>query len=277
MRIFITAVLAIGCLVGIAVPGAQADVWEISKDWALYGNLNQNHIPGIGGVACGPAAAINSFVYLENAYPWIYTNSLTPVQGIDYRPPVGVDPYDDMIAAAVVLGGANYMNTTLANGTWHDDFIWGKYSYIEWFVPGKTRYEAQDYWDWTNYDRPTWVDPVIPTWNFIYDELFDCEDVEILLSGDDFGHYLTLTSFLWDDAANSGMMDYIDPWTGAWAACNIRLQSGQIQTDYRGTGTYNSWISMAVSESPIPEPSTLLLLLGSGLIGVVYLRKRRVG
>ncbi|MBD3236565.1 MAG: PEP-CTERM sorting domain-containing protein [Candidatus Eisenbacteria bacterium] len=275
----IIAALAVVCLLGLALPQSQATIWEISKDWTLYGNLDQDDIPGIGAVACGPTAAVNSFVYLENAYPWIYDNSLTPVQFNNHDGDEDIDAYDDMIDAALTLAGPNYMNTQPPGGTFHDSFIWGKYSYIEGLVPGMTRYEAQDFWNWQNHVRPAWVDPVIPTWDFIYGELFDCEDVEILINGvyEDYGHYLTLTSFHWDDVANSGWMDYIDPATGTLRVTNIWLDdaTGQIRTDYWGEGYQVSWISMAVSESPIPEPGTLLLLVCSGVVAGACLRRRR--
>jgi len=281
MRISFAVILAIGCTLGPVTPEAQALLWEATKDWRLYGNLKQGDVPGIGPYACGPTAAVNSFVYLETAYRSIYDNSLTPRQGTNYHDPPGVDDYDDMIAAAVTLGGSNYMRTQQYHTTWHDLFIWGKRRYIELKVPGKTVYQAQDHWTWSDpaLPRPSWVSPLRPTWNFIYTELAACEDVEVLLSGVtdlSLGHYVTLTRFRWDDYSMAGSMHYIDPATGTERSCFIWREDGQIRTNYWGYGGNVSWISMAVSESPIPEPSTLLLLIGPGLIGVIMFRKRRV-
>ncbi|MFG0252288.1 MAG: hypothetical protein ACF8NJ_05375, partial [Phycisphaerales bacterium JB038] len=193
------------------VAGASGAIYEVQKDIDLYGNLNQNDIPGnIGASACGPAAAVNSFVYLENAYPGFYNTSLVPVQGQDLDGDGDVDRYDDMIAAAQTLISPGYMNTQVGVGTYHDDFIWGKYQYIEQAVPGMTVYEAQDYWDWTNHARPDWVDPIYPTWDFLFTELLDCEDVELLLSWSGGGHYVTLTSLYLDDANNNGIIDFVE-------------------------------------------------------------------
>jgi PEP-CTERM motif len=273
MKKLAMSIVVTSCMIAFAFPAAQAEFFDIEKDWTLFGNLNQNDVPGIGPVACGPAAAVNSFVYLENQYGGIYDNSLTPVQNSDLDGDSDVDAYDDMIAAAMSLASPTYMNTQQPSGTWHDYFIWGKHQYIETMVPNMTIYEAQDYWNWTNFSRPDWVDPVLPTWNFIYSELAACEDVEILLTGDDWGHFLTLYGYQWDDVLGLGVMSFIDPWTGNANWCDIWLDQGRLETNYNGA---TSFVSMAVSESPVPEPSTLLLLVGAGLVSVVYFRKRRI-
>jgi hypothetical protein len=41
--------------------------WHVDIAPNLYGNLNASDIPGTDGLShCGPAAAVNSFVYLQN-------------------------------------------------------------------------------------------------------------------------------------------------------------------------------------------------------------------
>lgn len=257
---------------------AHALLWEIEKCLPQFGNLDQDDIPGFGGIACGPTAAVNSFVYLENAYPWVYDNSLIPAQGADLDGDGDVDFYDDMIAVAQTLGGPGFMNTIANNTTFHDDFIWGKQQYIESMVPGMTVYEAQDQWNWVNQTMPEWVEPVSPRWEFLYWELVDCEDVEILISWSDTGHFVTLTSFHWDDVngnlvvdfGEGAWIDFTDPATGLYNTAGI-WQSGMgtiLETDYASGAT----ITMAVSESPIPEPVTMSLL---ALGGLALLRKRR--
>ena len=251
----------------------QATTWTVEKDRTLYGDLNQNLIPGIGSMACGPTAAVNSFVYLENQYSDIYGHNLIPDSNGD-----GIyHDTNDLITVAQILAGSNYMNMDMTNGTFADNFIYGKYAYIEDNAPGTTTYQAQNFWDWSRppVDQPDWVDQTTPTWEFLYNELAACEDVEILINGD-FNHYLTLTSLSWDDVTNIGTIDYIDPLTGAWGESNILLGPSAIGnssliTDYRSG---NSYISMAVKESPVPEPSTILLM-GIGLLGFACrLRKK---
>lgn len=276
------AVLCAGALVACVTAGwaQEPPTYDIQKDTALYGNLNQNHIPIWGGVACGPTAAVNSFVYLQNAYPGFYDSYLIGDADGNGNP----NTYQDLIAVAQTLGGAAYMNTIANNTTWHDDFIWGKQAYIENQVAGVTIYAAQDIWAWTNHAIPAWVSPVYPTWDFIYNELVACEDVEILLTWTDGGHYLTLTSFSWTDLDLDGIIDfneaasidYIDPWTGAWGQTNIwHAMVGDQWKIETGYNTYAPWISMAVSESPVPEPSALLVL-GSGFAGIIGLARRRL-
>jgi hypothetical protein len=271
ITIFLLAILVI---LGLTSSNAQALLYEIEKDWTLYGSLNQNTIPDIGSMACGPTAAVNSFVYLQNKYPNIYDKKLVPDTNGN-----NIIDQAEMISVAQTLSGANYMNMDMVNGTFADNFIYGKWKYLEEVAPQSTIYHAQNNWDWIRppVDQFDWVTQVVPTWDFLYNELLDCEDVEILINGD-YNHYLTLTSFYWDDLNNDGIIDssedawidYIDPWTGAWGISDIWHSAGQIETNY-GNGI--SWISMSVAESPVPEPATMLLV-GSGLIGLAGLRRK---
>ena len=89
----------------------------------------------------------------------------------------------------------------------------------------------------------------------------------------DGGHFLTLTSLTWDNVTNRGTIDYIDPWTGMWGISNIwRAGTRAIETDY----VSGAFISMAVSESPIPEPATLVIwsLLSALVVGFGWWRRR---
>ena len=288
MRKFI-AILTIGLVFGLGV--ARADVYDIQKQVALYGNLNQNLIPppNLGASACGPTAAVNSYVYLEQKYPAVYGRLLVP----DNNPNNGLYDQAELVAVGTALAGPNYMNTQAVapganSGTWDDMFIYGKYQYIEDNAPGTTVYAAQLSSTWDGPGRPVGQDPpiakpdwvqdnTIPTWQFLYDELVACEDVEILITDSDWGHYLTLTGFHWNDVnnnltidANEGTIDYIDPATGAFAGPSPMFQNvldGQIFVSY---GLFpNAQLVMAVSESPIPEPA------GLALLGLALLRVRR--
>lgn len=281
-RMLLTSITLLIVVVLCSALSAQGyPVYNVQKETQLYGNLKQGDIPVWGNVACGPTAAINSFVYLQNKYPTVYDSKLIGDADNDGIP----NTYQDLIAVANTLGGPNYMNTIAMNTTWHDDFIWGKRAYIEQVAPNVTTYAAQDFWNWNNPQRPkpAWVQQGYPTWDFLYNELLNCQDVEILLTWGDGGHYLTLTSFHWSDLDWDGIIDqnenawidYIDPCTGAWGQTNIWhsfVGGGQwkIETNY-----YSSWISMAVKESPVPEPGSLLVL-GSGLASLLGLfRKTR--
>ena len=286
---FLFGLVAVAAMLCAQQPG-EATVYEIEKDHWLYGNLDQDDIPGIGACACGPTAAVNSFVYLENAYPCPYNSWLIP----DTNPANGIRDYQELIDVATILAGVNYMNTKVGIGTWDDMFIYGKWKYIEEQLQYHTIYEAQlsSTWGWgvgtrpadeiPPIKKPSWVaDNTYPTWQFIYNELLDCEDVEILVSWYDGGHFLTLTSFHWDDVDDDGFIDfeeyawidYIDPQTGAWGQSQIwHSGTGFIETDVSS----GAWISMAVSESPIiPEPATIMLI-GCALVAMAGLVRRKL-
>ena len=176
------------------------------------------------------------------------------------------------------------MGTSVANGTFWDDLIWYKMQDIEAKVPGKTVYEAQrnPAWNWSIWDdpaalEPDWVTPIMPTWQFIWEELVACEDVEILMNWDDGGHFVTVKSFHWNDVDGDDVIDfgegatfdYIDPATGLVGVSGIWEGYYGLETDY-ATGAQ---ITMAVSESPVPEPSTILVW-GLGAL-IIYCRWKR--
>ena len=292
---------------------AQVD-YTILKDQLLYGNLDQDDIPQGGQFMCGPTAAINSFKYLENAYPAIYGNSLIPVGasgGVDLDLDGNVDSYDDMIAVAMIVGDQpkpvppavpQFMNTKAVlagggSGTWDDMFIYGKQAYIESVLPGQTVYAAQlkSQWAWPGpparpadeippIPKPAWVqDLTQPDAVFLALELAACEDVEILIVDGDWGHYLTVTGIQWLDANSDGLINvnvenavlhYIDPCTGLAGASPIGGQNvvgDPVRVSY---GNFPmAELVMTVSESPIPEPVTLSLLVLGGL-GMLLRRKK---
>lgn len=274
MRLSALCVLcSFGAAISLSALSAQAVTYDIQKDWTLYGDLNQNSIPGIGSMACGPTAAVNSFVYLQNSYPGIYGNYLVP----DLNSTPDIYENDELVTVAEILA-YDYMSTDVVNGTWPDWFLYGKWDYIEDNAPGSTIYAAQSYWTWSRppVPEPSWVLNVPPTWSFLYDELVASEDVEILIQGD-YNHYLTVTGFYWDDVDDNGIIDgaedawiaYVDPWTGAWGISDIWNQDlggfSAVATDYDGGVSY---VSMVVGESPVPEPTTALLLASGGCPGL---------
>jgi MYXO-CTERM domain-containing protein len=272
------AVCFLGAAVLLSTPIAQAITYDVSLDWTLYGDLNQNTIPVIGGVACGPTSAVNSFVYLQNSYPEVYGHSLVP----DLNGTPNIYENGELVAVAEILAGSSYMNLTLDFGTWGDMFIYGKEKYIEERVPGSTVYAAQYVMGWPRppVPAPPWFESVIPTWSFLYGALVGSADLEIAINGW-VDHFLTPTGLYWDDTDNDGFiddaedawMDFVDPWTGAWDTADIWQEGPSILTNYAGG---NSFISTAVAETPIPEPSSILLG-GLGLLGLAAYGRRRRG
>jgi len=231
--------------------------------------------------------------------PAIYDTSLVPVGsagGLDLDGNGIVEYYDDMIAVAQTVGSPANMNTkqVLAGGgcgTWDDMFIYGKSKYIESVLPNKTIYSAQLKSLWAHPGRPAdeippiakpgWVqDGTQPDGMFLFNELDDCEDVEILIVDGDWGHYLTVTGLLWNDGNNDQLIQtaenasifYVDPGSGEPGASPI---GGQVNPGDPIRIQYGPFpqaeLVMTVSESPIPEPMTLSLLAFGVL---VVLRKR---
>jgi hypothetical protein len=253
---------------------------DLDPDHTLFGNLKQTDVPdcGNGLFACGPTAAVNSFSFLQNKFPNIYDNKLIPDLDAD-----GDFDYDDMKLTAVALGGMDYMMCAVCDGgTLLDKFEKGKRDWINEHAPGTTIFKRLD----------------DPTWNFLYQEVWDMEDVELLFgfyndAGARIGgHYVTLTKFWWEDTnmddrinpTETAMIGFVDPADGT-----LKTQSlGQFNnattlfTNYGVglvvPGVANGTIAItridsAISESPIPEPAAFAL--AAICIGCVALRRRR--
>jgi hypothetical protein len=250
-------------------------VYSVQMPTALFGTLDQHDLSasyaqfgsGAASKACGPTAGLNSLVYLQNAFGSSYGNSLVTPTTSDLDRNGIVNAYDSWVfTAGSELAATTTMNTTLTNGTWHDNFIQGLARYAEARAPGRTQYLAQDYWAptyWGNAPatktQPDWVQGQTPTWSFLYDSLAKSAAVNVLFSANvgTSGHYVTVTGLTWDTSTNAGTLAYVNPWTGGFEQTGIRLNgSGRLSTDYFGTN--GSWIGLAEALVPlraVPENS----------------------
>ncbi len=293
----LSTLVVLASAVLLASAGHALTIYDIQLDQTMFGHLDQDDTSACGGqgqVACGPTAAVNSLVWLQNQYPDIYDNSLILGATEDLNGDEVIDEYDDWIATANALGGPDYMNCLPcqtgqpSGGTSISNFISGKQAWIEDHVPGMTTYADQNIHSQTN---SMW-----PQWQFIYDNLVSGEDVELLVGFYDTndtrigGHYLTLTSFHFEDVDMDGVLDieevawidFIDPGTGQHTQADIvqAEQDGAIGSDYGVGGTIDGTeitltrIESAVKESPIPEPGTALLV-GGGLVLLGARARRR--
>ncbi len=289
-------ILALSLLAVMSIPAwGQVPVpvsYDIQKDLGLYGYLVQNDpsvLPvAIQGVACVPVATANSFVYLQNKYA-AYGTKIVPDTDND-----GVVDMSEIGAVASQLASPGFMNTQVAtNGTYQAMGIYGKYTYLEQKAPGITTYGAQMSESWVLHAppmaKPAWVqDNTYPRWQFLYNNLTACEDVEICINdADGWGHCLTLTSFHWTDGNSNvvppvpadgiiqqgeATIDFIDPATGAWVAASPIWQNnlnGTLFVNY-SLGHPQVELQMAMEESP--EPATLSMLI---LGGLALMRRRR--
>jgi hypothetical protein len=265
-------ILATGLFVAIwcvAVPAGAVPINNsYSLDNTLFGHLNQADT-GCPNEGCGPTAAVNSFVWLQNKKPALYDTLLTS---------------DGLVATADALVGPDFMDTDCAAcGTGWEQFIFGKRRWIEGKAPNRTSYGAQSEFAWNHrgdlvgdqLPRPGFVqDSTVPTWQFIFQELTRGEDIEILLQRDGVGgvnHYITVTELRWVDQNGDGIIQpnegatigFIDPAGGVFRSRSIS-QGGagqRLQLDYSNDGTLDSHIGVVVTESPAPAPAALVLVV----------------
>jgi len=278
-RLALAVILTAAC----AANAAQIDR---SVDATKMGSLDQS-LTNCQNSGCGPTAAVNSFVFLQNMYGSIYGTNLVPA------PKAGDPPNKNLADVANTLLGANYMNTDCVGcGTDFRDFILGKQKYIEEKSPGKTVYMALVNDIWALPGGPTKPDYVrertAPTIDFLSTELADKEDVELLIKfADGSGHYVTLTGLKWNSDTKLGTLTFVDPDGGVGRDSNIS-QSGDdpLHIDLQGAdgNARAGTIFAAVSESPIltpvspslPEPETYAMLLaGLGLMGFAGRRRKQ--
>ena len=282
----VTLVLA-SCL--CRAVGATPIDYTVRLDPDLFGRLNQKDVtscvkkpddPSDFGKGCGPAAAVNSFAYLERRYPAIYGGGLIPSTGKNFTD-------EDLVRTAEDLA-RNFMGTDKDNGTFIYDFIGGKRKYIEGKRPGKTRYAAEvdpakNLADDTKVTRPEDVVRKVPSWQFLHGNLKSEEDVEVLVNAvtldadgkvttidTTVGHYITAVMLEWIDVDLDDVIDksenaklgYVDPVGGVLKSAGIFQNSlnGPILSIGPTTGkTFG--VTGVIKESPIPEPATLSLLV----------------
>lgn len=271
----------IGLVLAVAWAGPCSgySTYNVQIPGTYYGNLIQYQVPAIGNFVCGPVATTNCLMYFQNRYSDIYGSLLVPAQTKDLNYSGTVDNYDHLIATTQTLAGDDYLRTYTRIYTYHDDLIWGKRSYIEERVPGVTVYKAQDFWGWTNPQRPRpeFVQSGNPTWDFLYTGLLSSAAIEILFSFDSGGHFVSVCGFEWSDLNDDGIIQqnenaklhFIDPLVGSLRQAQLWNSEGTLYTDYSGGG----WISMAMSSVVVSEPGTVVVI-ATGLVGIAIRRRR---
>jgi len=265
----------------LAAVSAKAALVDVSIDDKLFGRLDQHDIEKCPNSSCGPAAAVNSFVFLQNMYPGSYGTNL-----------VG-DPneYLNLVNTGTTLLDPKFMNTDCADcgpGTLIQNFITGKQAYLEQQSPGKTTYKGQLAVPWPGANpKPPYVqDNGAPTIPFLTKELSDKADVELLLSLPGGGHYVTLTGLQWDPAALTGSITIVDP-NGGVVSPESSFQSGDgaLHINYvnKDSPVQAGTIFAAISESAtpptvvvpdLPEPDTYAMLLAGFAVITLACRRR---
>ena len=250
----------------LAAPASSA-VIDIELDPNKFGKLDQGKTT-CPDTNCGPTAAVNSFVYLQNVFPNTYKAPLVPA--------------GKEVDTANKLNGKDFMGTCcVTGGTEIGDFILGKMAYIETTDPRVTSYAAEmrDQWNTPAHpdaQKPAFVqDNTVPDISFIAKELSAQEDIEIAVKGTTGpGHYLTLTGIMFDTDSRTGKIFFVDPMGGKTGDVAIRHLDTSIITDYFISDELPTRIVGVIAESPIPEPASALML-ASGLLVLGYAARNR--
>jgi hypothetical protein len=248
---------------------ARADAFNFSEDINKFG-LQKNNIPCLPGKACAAIAAINSFIFLENQYPTIYDNKLTPNR-MDNDKTDPIDATNFAVTGWQVLGKPHrdgYYDLVSRPGGANEEFVATKTDWFNDFAPGTTFFSSMFAGNGG-----------VPTIVYLAQQIKTGEDVEFFISDAVF-HVLTLTGVACD-ALGSCNITYLDPDDptkpdGTPKSFNTPIapnaaNGGRLEFTYQG-GTV--FVSAAFSESPVPEPSTLLLV-GTGCLGLLGYGWRR--
>jgi hypothetical protein len=252
-----------------------------SNPFHEYGTAVNESCPVAAGI-CAAIATINSFVFLQNHYPGIYGDHL-------------VAPGEDQTEARrwADLGwqvGSNPARTGYyrRTGDPYKNFWETKIEWIEDRAPGLTVYDAQIYSPGDSAD--TWlrgqdVEFQYPDWQFLAGEIKDGEDVELIiepLDGTGGAHAITLTSVTFDSAlggcetvGNCSILFQDPNHVSSPFFAEVTLTGGRLVFNDPFTFKEPVYIVAAFAESPIPEPSTAVLLLVSGPVAIWLLRRKR--
>jgi hypothetical protein len=259
--------LALGAAVMVSLTSlAQPVNYNIDLSGLGYGNISQN-TPGInlGAEACVPTATVNSFFFLQNYY------------GIS-----GLGPGNGQLTVGNATNAVNELGVDMGltnNGVTQAGFIAGKWQYLS-----DHQLTNQISMEWESVA----VGGVTPTWQWIYNQLMATQDVEVAFAwfGGSDGHCVTVTSFDFADNNNNhtidfgelAHLDFTDPWDGQHYVGTLTMNGGSLELSYvGGAAGAGAWglIDAAIAESPIPEPSTLGLLVIGGLAGFRLLQRKR--
>ncbi|MBN1917032.1 MAG: hypothetical protein JW889_03905 [Verrucomicrobia bacterium] len=294
LPVLLIAALVAAPALAIAIPQPPANSFDKDSPVARFPDLDQNR--DYTGDAnpevtwCAPTAAANSVWYFGNAgYPELIPNVGGNVANAD--------------ALISTLGG--FMGTADPNGTTIANCVNGLQAYFN--ANTTTPFVVSYVNAWTFLDV-TGAPSAQNLWNFMTNELFNCEDVLPIIwlpgaggyqgppvddSQVDFtqldsvgGHLVTMTAY--NIAPYPGTITIHDPDDAALGTghffpavpaaskitWNLTIVGGAPQgTALAINGGAGGWIVGAIVASPVPEPS-LLLLLAPGL-GLLALRLRK--
>lgn len=263
--VFAAAGLALPILVsGILASHAGTIALDPSEDFDNFGKQPNFCLAGIGGV-CFAASAINSFIFLENQYPSVYGNKLTP--NVVGAKPNQTDPKD-------ATNFATMTGAVTANTAGYNKFVSAKMAWLNKFAPGTTSIISQYVGSASNNG--------VPTFDFLSGEIQRKEDVEMFVVGAGVAHAIDLVSVSCGPPYNVCGMRYQDPNnpTTLQPFTQFTAGAGGALEFFGLPGFAGSpfTIQAAFSESPVPELSTWAMMFvgfaGLSLVGYRSSRKR---
>ena len=301
------AVLSLSFLLFCGKTQSHAAVYSAELDVSLFGYLNQNDIPTIGGFASAPAASVNAYVYLQNLYPNTYGTSLAGTT------------YNQWIQTAERLATSQYMDTANNGTTFIRDQIYGNATYLSDTVGEINSFSGQtilaDGADWSlPRPQPPYIQRVFPTWQSLLSalQLRKAIVIDIYFPGQTPSiRTVTGTSFHWNDLDNNQFIDLsdgaeidfidpLDPSSPPGPDGNKRpkrrfgkiyeeiLPAGTIGGNRRLNFTYedpndafrstsDGYIaSVFYIQEPVPEPSTIIVFsLGLAGLQIRSLRRKK--
>ncbi len=251
-------------------PSVYADTIKGYEDPSYFGNLTEGAL-NAGAGACGPAATVNSIVFLQKTYSTFY--SKVPLIKLNVSSAA-------LTAEELALGNTlcSDMHCSAANGTNNIDFQNGKINYFKPFTAAGER---------TTVKAIVGANGNNPSVSTLASLLKKGEDVEILLdfAADNSSHYVTLDDISVNAASNgaiiNGTISYIDPMDGGAYNATLNGSVTKYSVNYiepsnaEGAGNVSiATIFEVFEESPVPEPGSGSLLL-IGIVGLLAVRWRR--
>jgi hypothetical protein len=286
-RLLSIALLVISCVSSPRLGLAALICKEIPYD--SFGHLWNNDDGTMGGVPVGWCAATsiaNSFQYLADSYPDTHSDLIqgTLVETRNMLNNGWLGPGDTPRPGVMGCPG------TLEQPMWE-----AKYDWIQDYAP-KTRVKGmiggeQNPSSWRGREN---LEHAFPTWEWLFQEICDKEDVEIVIRDfRPFGsaqlvHAMTLTRICFNDMDGDMTLDpatempqigFIDPnQPDVLSMAGLdptSFEFGPLRFNYNDNGTIVPvHIRSAMSESPVPEPITVVLLI-TGAWGLMICRSFR--
>jgi PEP-CTERM motif len=255
----------------LGIQPARAVPFDYSEDFSLFGQQLNNTCPTMG--VCAAITAINSFAFLQNGNAGIYDRNLLP----NYNALTKTDPID---ATAFATGSWAEPSFPHSDDTPTPDSDIGYYARVAQpgFDPNLTYLATKMDWisDHVPGNSTTFSIALTPTIDQLASDIRMQQDTEFFVKdgatgGTAFYHALTLTRVMCDASGNCSIQ-YQDPNapTVQQPLTAVSVVGGRLQfTGVPGSGFAGAvFIDAAFDESPVPEPSSVLLL-SAGLIVLI--------